>query len=95
MCSFIFCLPRPLIPGRRLPRIPRAGFTLTYRLTVRLLQIVVDLALYWTQPSPMGSNVDSVVEASLEIVDGARRAGLPVFFSTCEQHCLITASLPQ
>jgi maleamate amidohydrolase len=44
--------------------------------------IVVDLALYWTRPSPMGSNVDSVVESSLEVIEAARRANLPVFFST-------------
>jgi len=78
---------------RAVSRIPSRGFH-PHAPAVRLLQIVVDLALYWTQPSPMGSNVDSVVEASLEIIDGARRAGLPIFFSTCEQHCLITAPLP-
>ena len=43
---------------------------------------MVDLALYWTKPSPMGSNVDSVVEASLEVIEAARGAGLPIFFST-------------
>ena len=42
----------------------------------------MDLALYWTKPSPMGSNVDSVVEASLEVIEAARGAGLPIFFST-------------
>ena len=30
----------------------------------------------------MGSNVDSVVEASLEVIEAARGAGLPIFFST-------------
>jgi maleamate amidohydrolase len=44
--------------------------------------VVVDLALYWTKPSPMGSNVDSVVEASLEVLEAARAAELPIFFST-------------
>ena len=34
--------------------------------------VVVDLALYWTKPSPMGSNVDSVVDASLEVLEAAR-----------------------
>ena len=44
--------------------------------------VVVDLALYWTRPSPMGSNVDSVVESSLEVIEAARRADIPIFFST-------------
>ena len=34
--------------------------------------VVVDLALYWTRPSPMGSNVDSVVESSLAVIEAAR-----------------------
>jgi maleamate amidohydrolase len=44
--------------------------------------VVVDLALYWTRPSPMGSNVDTVVESSLEVIEAARRADVPIFFST-------------
>ncbi len=45
--------------------------------------VVIDLALNWTQPdTQMGSNVDSVVEATCHVLESARRAQIPVFFST-------------
>ena len=45
--------------------------------------IVVDLALFWTQPEHlMGSNVDSVVEATCRILEVARVADVPIFFSS-------------
>ena len=45
--------------------------------------IVVDLALNWTQPgSQMGSNVDSVVEATCHVLSSAREARIPIFFSS-------------
>lgn len=46
--------------------------------------IVIDLALWWTDPSnhSQGSNVDSVVEAVRALLKGARAAGIPIFFTT-------------
>ncbi len=48
--------------------------------------IVIDLTPWWTDPScfPMGSDVDSVVHATREVLDAARRAGLPIFFTTLD-----------
>lgn len=46
--------------------------------------IVIDLALKWTKPDcyPLGSSVDSVVEATVSLLDYARRAEIPIFFTT-------------
>ena len=45
--------------------------------------LVIDLALFWTRrDTQMGSNVDSVVEATGRLLKSARRAGIPVFFTT-------------
>lgn len=45
--------------------------------------LLIDLALYWTQPKkPLGSEVDAVVEAAGRVLQAARRAGIPIFFST-------------
>ncbi|HUQ90895.1 MAG TPA: isochorismatase family protein [Bryobacteraceae bacterium] len=46
--------------------------------------IVIDLALWWTDPGNrcQGSNVDSVVEASGRLLNAARAAGIPIFFTT-------------
>ncbi len=45
--------------------------------------LVIDLALFWTRPdTQMGSSVDFVVEASCEVLQSARAAGIPVFFTT-------------
>jgi nicotinamidase-related amidase len=45
--------------------------------------LVIDLALFWTRPdTQMGSSVDSVVEASCRVLQGARAAGIPIFFTT-------------
>jgi maleamate amidohydrolase len=45
--------------------------------------VVIDLALYWTQPqNPIGTNADSVVEATARVLNAAREAGIPVFFTT-------------
>lgn len=45
--------------------------------------IVIDLALYWTQPeNQIGTNADSVVEASIQVLEAARGAGIPVFFTS-------------
>lgn len=45
--------------------------------------LVIDLALFWTRPdTQMGSSVDAVVEASREVLNAARAAGIPIFFTT-------------
>ena len=45
--------------------------------------IVVDLALAWTRYSgPAGSNLDPVVEATVDILAAARAAQVPIFFTT-------------
>ena len=45
--------------------------------------IVIDLALYWTQPQhQMGSNLDSVVLETRRVLDAARKAEFPIFFTT-------------
>lgn len=45
--------------------------------------MVIDLALFWTRPdTQMGSHVDGVVEATCQVLEAARAAGIPIFFST-------------
>ena len=45
--------------------------------------VVIDLALFWTQPQhPMGSRLDSVVDATCRILKAARTAHIPIFFTT-------------
>ena len=45
--------------------------------------IVIDLARYWLdQKLQIGSNLDSVVDASCEVLTAARRAGIPIFFTS-------------
>ena len=46
--------------------------------------VVIDLALKWTKPAsyPLGSNIDSVIAATRQVVDAARQAGIPIFFTT-------------
>ena len=45
--------------------------------------LVIDLALYWTTPEkPIGSHVDTVVEESCRVLEAARSAAIPIFFST-------------
>lgn len=46
--------------------------------------IVIDLALWWTDPREVrqGSNVDSVVEAVCRLLEAARAARIPIFFTT-------------
>ncbi len=47
--------------------------------------VVVDLALFWTQPQhQMGSNVDSVVEATAWLLEAARKAEIPIFFTSLD-----------
>jgi nicotinamidase-related amidase len=46
--------------------------------------IVIDLALWWTDPrnQSQGSDVDAVVEAACRLLKTARAAGIPIFFTT-------------
>lgn len=45
--------------------------------------IVIDLALYWTRPDyQIGTQADSVVEATCRMLEASREAGIPVFFTT-------------
>jgi nicotinamidase-related amidase len=45
--------------------------------------IVIDLAYWWTQPdNRIGSNLDSVVQATCRVLEAARRARIPIFFTT-------------
>jgi nicotinamidase-related amidase len=45
--------------------------------------IVIDLATYWTQPQQqIGTNLDRVITATCQVLDAARAAKIPVFFTT-------------
>ena len=46
--------------------------------------IVIDLALWWTDPANTlnGSNVDSIVDATRRLLKAARGAKIPIFFTT-------------
>jgi len=45
--------------------------------------IVIDLALYWTQPDhQIGTNADSVVDATCQVLAASRDAGIPIFFTS-------------
>lgn len=45
--------------------------------------IVIDLARFWIEPeNQIGADLDSVIEASLKVLAAARKAGIPIFFTT-------------
>ena len=45
--------------------------------------IVIDLASYWTQTETLiGSNLDSVIEATCGVLAAARSAAIPIFFTS-------------
>ena len=45
--------------------------------------IVIDLAKFWTQPQQqIGTDAESVLQATLPMLDAARDAGIPIFFTT-------------
>ena len=45
--------------------------------------VVIDLARFWLDPKhQIGSNLDSVVEAACRVLQAARAARLPIFFTT-------------
>ena len=45
--------------------------------------IVIDLAIFWTQPTTqVGSDVESVVQSTLSVLAAARGADIPIFFTS-------------
>jgi maleamate amidohydrolase len=45
--------------------------------------IVIDLARYWTEPEhQIGTNLDSVVQATCRVLEAARLAKIPIFFTS-------------
>lgn len=45
--------------------------------------LVIDLAIYWLDPAKqIGSNLDSVVNATCEVLRAARAANVPIFFTS-------------
>lgn len=45
--------------------------------------IVIDLARYWTESQlQIGTNLDSVVEATCRVLAAARNSGIPIFFTS-------------
>lgn len=45
--------------------------------------IVIDLAVYWTTPDKqIGANLDSVIENTCRVLEAARSAGIPIFFTS-------------
>jgi len=48
--------------------------------------IVIDLAVLWTRlgKPPMGSNIESIVEGNCRLLPAARKAGIPIFFTTTD-----------
>lgn len=45
--------------------------------------IVIDLAKFWTQPQQqIGTDAESVLHATIELLAASRQAGIPVFFTT-------------
>ncbi|QDU28216.1 N-carbamoylsarcosine amidase [Anatilimnocola aggregata] len=45
--------------------------------------IVIDLAVFWTQPrAQIGTEAEPVLQATLRMLDAARNAKIPVFFTT-------------
>ena len=45
--------------------------------------IVIDLAIFWTRPTTqVGSDVESVVQSTLSVLEAARAAEIPIFFTS-------------
>ena len=45
--------------------------------------IVIDMARYWLDPQmQIGSNLDSVMEGTCQVLAASRRAGIPIFFTS-------------
>ncbi len=61
----------------------RRGFQNRIGFGNRPAVLVIDLALGWTDPKyPLGSNLDSVIQNTREVLDVARRKGIPRVFTT-------------
>jgi nicotinamidase-related amidase len=65
-------------------RYVRRGWAGTIGFGQRPALIVIDLALWWTDSREVrqGSNVDTVVEAVCRLLEAARAAKIPIFFTT-------------
>mgnify|MGYP001172034177 FL=1 len=45
--------------------------------------IVIDMARYWLDPAlQIGSNLDSVMDGTCQVLEASRSAGLPIFFTS-------------
>ena len=45
--------------------------------------IVIDLARFWTTPTAqIGADLDSIIDGTCRVLEAARAAGIPVFFTT-------------
>ena len=45
--------------------------------------IVIDLATYWTQPEhQIGTELESVIQATCRVLEAARATGIPIFFTS-------------
>jgi maleamate amidohydrolase len=61
----------------------RRGWGGRVRFGVRPALIVIDLATLWTGGTPpIGSDLDAVVLHTRRVLDAARAAGIPIFFTT-------------
>lgn len=59
------------------------GWGARYGMGRRPALIVIDLARFWLEPDlQIGSDLNSVVEATCRVLHEARTAGIPIFFTT-------------
>ncbi len=50
---------------------------------IRPALIVIDLAIFWTKPTTqVGSDLESVIQNTLTVLDASRAAGIPIFFTS-------------
>ena len=61
----------------------KRGFGKAMGFGQRSALLLIDMVQGFTDPNlPLGSSVDSAIEQANRLIDGARKAGIPVFFST-------------
>ena len=61
----------------------KKGFQARVGFGKRPAVLVIDCALAWTDPKyPMGSNLDSVIESTNDVLGAARKKQIPVVFTT-------------
>jgi maleamate amidohydrolase len=72
-----------LVSDDRLRKLEERGLTRELGFGQRPAVLAVDLITAFTDPKlPFGSDLDGVVEQARRVLDQARRAGLPVLFTT-------------